>query len=53
MLKAKVQTGAGNTAMATGSYRDGLPPTWDFVIPLKLELSVDQFAEFHQKLSPM
>lgn len=53
MLKAKVQTGAGNIATATGSYREGLPPTWGFVIPLKSQLSVDQFAEFHQKLSPM
>lgn len=34
--------------MATRSYRDGLPPACDFMIPLKLERSVDQFAEFLQ-----
>lgn len=45
MLKAKVPTGAGNKAMAT-SYRDGFPPMCDFISPLKLERSADQFTEF-------
>jgi len=49
VLKAKIPTGAGNTAIATRSYRYGHPPACDFMLALKLEQSVHQLAEFYQR----